>query len=210
MTLSHCAGGRPATSSRRISISGSAASASVTAAANASRSTARAPPAGTLWASAQRMISESSARISRCSTPTALVSESSERNELEQTSSAQKSVLWASVARKGRISCSTTGTPARAICQAASEPASPPPITWMGAGEEFCRSVIRLSRTSRSGRERRPSFRSLLGLVARDRRRRIPPMIDYCRIIAQFAMLVDVFGRAGRTEQAIGKRPLSG
>ncbi len=35
----------------------------------------------------------------------------------------------ASVARSGRISCRTTGTPARAICQAASLPANPPPIT---------------------------------------------------------------------------------
>ena len=31
---------------------------------------------------------------------------------------------------KGRISCSVTGTPACASCQAASEPASPPPTTW--------------------------------------------------------------------------------
>ena len=35
------------------------------------------------------MISEPSARISRCSRPTALVSASSERKELEQTSSAR-------------------------------------------------------------------------------------------------------------------------
>jgi hypothetical protein len=34
--------------------------------------------------------------------------------------------------RTGRISCRITGTPARAICHAASLPASPPPITWMG------------------------------------------------------------------------------
>ena len=32
-------------------------------------------------------------------------------------------------AHRGRISCSTTGTPRRAICQAASEPARPPPMT---------------------------------------------------------------------------------
>ncbi len=32
----------------------------------------------------------------------------------------------------GRISCSTTGTPREAICQAASLPARPPPMTWMG------------------------------------------------------------------------------
>ena len=39
---------------------------------------------------------------------------------------------WASVPRTGRISCSTTGTPAWATCQAASEPARPPPMMWMG------------------------------------------------------------------------------
>ena len=35
-------------------------------------------------------------------------------------------------AATGRISCSTTGTPASATCQAASDPASPPPTIWMG------------------------------------------------------------------------------
>ena len=34
-------------------------------------------------------------------------------------------------ARMGRISCSTTGTPRAAICQAASEPARPPPMMWI-------------------------------------------------------------------------------
>ena len=38
----------------------------------------------------------------------------------------------ACVARTGRISCGTTGTPSRAACQAASEPASPPPMMWRG------------------------------------------------------------------------------
>jgi hypothetical protein len=46
------------------------------------------------------------------------------------------SVLCASVPRTPRISCRMTGTPALAICQAASEPASPPPTTWMGEWEE--------------------------------------------------------------------------
>ncbi len=54
-------------------------------------------------------------------------SASSERKELEQTSSARPSVLCASVPRTPRISCRTTGTPGWAICQAASEPARPPP-----------------------------------------------------------------------------------
>ena len=44
----------------------------------------------------------------------------------------EPSVLCAAVARSGRISCSTTGTPACASCQAASEPARPPPMTWTG------------------------------------------------------------------------------
>ncbi len=75
---------------------------------------------------------EPSARISRWITPTALVEASSERKEFEQTSSASRLVRWAAVAVSGRISCSTTGTPASAACQAASDPASPPPMTWMG------------------------------------------------------------------------------
>src|SRR5689334_20253478 len=78
------------------------------------------------------MISEPSLRISACSRPTALLAASSERKELEQTSSAQPSVRCASVIRCGRISCSTTGMPALAICQAASEPARPAPTTWTG------------------------------------------------------------------------------
>src|SRR5215831_7333324 len=75
------------------------------------------------------MISEPSRRISSCKSPTALCSLSSERNEFEQTSSASAALLWAAVVRNGRISWSTTGTPRAAICQAASDPASPPPTT---------------------------------------------------------------------------------
>src|SRR5215831_7765343 len=75
------------------------------------------------------MISEPRRRISSCKSPTALCSLSSERNEFEQTSSASAAVLWAAVVRSGRISWSTTGTPRAAICQAASDPASPPPMT---------------------------------------------------------------------------------
>jgi hypothetical protein len=40
---------------------------------------------------------------------------------------------WAKVAVRGRISCRTTGTPISAACQAASLPARPPPMTWMGS-----------------------------------------------------------------------------
>ena len=93
-----------------------------------------APPAGTLAASPAARISEEQRRISSCNRPTALCSASSERNELEHTSSARPPVTCASVPRSGRISWSTAGTPSRAICQAASEPPSPPPITWMGGG----------------------------------------------------------------------------
>jgi len=74
----------------------------VTAAENPSRSTANAPPAGTWLASAARMISDPSRRISACSSPTALLAASSERNELEHTSSARPSVRCASVIRSGR------------------------------------------------------------------------------------------------------------
>ena len=73
------------------------------------------------------------ARISQCKRPTAFCSSSSERKELEQTSSARAPVWWAKVPVTGRISCRTTGTPISAACQAASEPARPPPMTWIGA-----------------------------------------------------------------------------
>ena len=36
------------------------------------------------------------------------------------------------VVRSGRISCRTTGTPEFAACHAASEPARPPPMMWIG------------------------------------------------------------------------------
>jgi hypothetical protein len=139
ITLSQSAGGRPAISSRRISISGWRSSRSVTAREKPSRSTASAPPAGSLWASALARISDPARRISSCSRPTALFSASSERSELEQTSSAQSAVWWASVPRTGRISWSTTGTPAEASCQAASLPARPAPTTWTdaAAGDAF-------------------------------------------------------------------------
>ena len=127
MTLSQSSGGRPATSSRSSVTSGWASRVSCTAAEKPCRSTASAPPAGSLCASAERMISEPARRISSWITPTALLAASSERKELEQTSSARLSVRWASVPRTGRISCSTTGTPAWASCHAASLPARPPP-----------------------------------------------------------------------------------
>ncbi len=80
---------------------------------------------------AASMMSDPASRISACRSPTALVSASSDRKELEQTSSARPSVLCASVPRTPRISCKTTGTPAEAICQAASDPQGRP-MTWTG------------------------------------------------------------------------------
>jgi hypothetical protein len=53
------------------------------------RSTASAPPAGSLCASAARMISEPARRISSCSSRPHCSRQSSERKELEQTSSAR-------------------------------------------------------------------------------------------------------------------------
>src|SRR5580700_5699059 len=75
---------------------------------------------------------EPRARISRCRIPTALVEASSDRKEFEQTSSARWGVWWAAVVWNGRISCRTTGTPEFAACHAASEPARPPPMMWIG------------------------------------------------------------------------------
>ncbi len=127
------ASGRSGTASRRISTSAFALAAlAARAAAKPSRSTASAPPAGSLCASPARMIREPQRRISSCSSPTALCMLSSERNELEHTSSASVPVLCAAVVRIGRISWRITGIPACASCQAASLPASPPPITWTG------------------------------------------------------------------------------
>src|SRR5436190_16535887 len=83
------------------------------------------------------MISDLSRRISSLRSPTALSSLSA-RNELLQTSSARRSVLWTAVGRVGRISCRATGTPREAACQAASQPAKPPPmIVIMASGGGF-------------------------------------------------------------------------
>ena len=111
ITEAHSGGGRPSSSPRSMRIFGCAASLSETSAEKASRSTASAPPAGSLCRSAACMMSEPARRISSWSRPTALASGSSERKEFEQTSSAQPPVLCASVKRAGRISCRTTRTP---------------------------------------------------------------------------------------------------
>ena len=124
--------GRAVISPSAMVTSGWARRAAVTSAEKASRSTASAPPAGSLWRSAAVMMRPPAARISQCSWPTALFTSSSERKLLEQTISAQSPVRWAKVPTWGRISCRITGTPARAACHAASEPAMPAPTIWMG------------------------------------------------------------------------------
>src|SRR5699024_5672067 len=101
---------------------------SVTARANASRSTASAPPASTRFASAQARIRLSRRRSSSLSSPAALVS-SSERSEFEQTSSAKSSEWCAGLCCTGFISCRRTLTPRCASCHAASQPARPAPTT---------------------------------------------------------------------------------
>jgi hypothetical protein len=123
--------GRASARSRTISTFGCDCSRAVTASEKPWRSTASADPAGTLCASAEAMISEPSARISACRRPTALLTSSSERKLFEQTSSASPSVWCAGViSPEPRISDRRTFTPASASCQAASLPASPPPMMW--------------------------------------------------------------------------------
>src|SRR5207244_11762295 len=115
------------TSSRRSSISGSAAMAAVTSAAKTSRSTVSAWPPGTraVWAARS---SREPRRLTSSFRSQGAVDSDSDFNELLHTSSASRSVRCAGVGRAGRISCSTAGSPRRAICQAASQPARPPPI----------------------------------------------------------------------------------
>ena len=104
----------------------------VTACEKARRSTARAPPASTRWASAQDMMREPQRRSSSFSSPTAF-SSWSERRELEHTSSANSGLWWAGVIFSGFISCSSTGMPRWASCQAASQPARPAPMIFTGS-----------------------------------------------------------------------------
>ena len=114
-------------------MSGSRSIAAVTASANFSRSTASAWPAGTAVSRAISISSEPARRISSFSSQGAVFSVS-DFSELEHTNSAKFAVWWAGVERTGRISNSSTATPRRAHCQAASEPASPAPMMRMGLG----------------------------------------------------------------------------
>src|SRR4051812_22088598 len=79
------------------------------------------------------MISEPNVSISRLRSPAAW-NGSSLRSELLHTSSARSPDLCAGVPLTGRISWRTTSEPRSASCQAHSEPARPPPMTWMGMG----------------------------------------------------------------------------
>ena len=115
-------------SSLRMVTSGQLSRAWVASRENSSRSTASAPPAGTLDRSAQSVSKEPSRRISSFNNPAALSRRAAFR-ELEQISSANPALLWAGENFWGFISTSSTATPARAICHAASHPASPAPIT---------------------------------------------------------------------------------
>ena len=72
------------------------------------------------------MMSEPSLRISSLRSPTAF-SRESDLSELLQTSSARKDDRWAGENTRGFISNSAVLTPLREACQAASNPASPPP-----------------------------------------------------------------------------------
>jgi hypothetical protein len=105
--------------------------ASVTFAANTTRSTAKACPAGTAHDRATSISNEPARRISSLSNQGAAFS-LSDLNEFEHTSSAKSAVWCAGVARPGRISHNSTSTPRRAHCHAASEPANPAPMILMG------------------------------------------------------------------------------
>ena len=107
---------------------GSASTSAVTAAENLSRSTASAPPAATRAHSAASSRREPRARISSLSRPEA-ESGRSAFSELEQTSSAKPALLWAGENRAGFCSYRSTATPRPASQSAASQPASPAPMT---------------------------------------------------------------------------------
>src|SRR6476646_1439734 len=121
---------------------GSAEIASVTLAANVSRSTARACPAGTLVPLAMRNSSESTRRISSFSSQGAVFS-LSDLSEFEQTSSANLSVWCAGVDFTGRISYNSTSRPRCAHCQAASQPARQATLILLLVVTSYC-SWVRL------------------------------------------------------------------
>ncbi len=124
---------RLVTSSRITRIFGSASIASVMRRENSTRSTASACPAGTAVSSAIFKSAEPARRISCFSNHGAVLTDSL-FNEFEQTNS-PNSVVWCAGVNSGlpstiaRISYRSTSQPRRAAVNAASGPASPPPIT---------------------------------------------------------------------------------
>ena len=132
ITLCHV-GGMSSISPVTISTSGCSVRAVVTASEKPTRSTASAPPAGSLCASPALRMSEPVRRISSCSTPTAL----NANHRTEKSLSTQVPQSWLSRGRlsslPGAFHAARQGNRASAICQAASEPARPAPTTWMGS-----------------------------------------------------------------------------
>ena len=103
--------GRSTASSRRRVMRGSPSMAWVASRENSSRSTARAPPAGTAHWAAHPSSRDPSRRISSFKSPAALFTRAAFR-ELEQISSARSPLLWAGENRWGFISYKVTGIPA--------------------------------------------------------------------------------------------------
>ena len=115
-------------SARTSSMLGWPVMAPVTASAKSSRLTASALPAGSAWRKAVAMMKLPKPSISFLRMPRARSGKVLPM-ELLQTNSARRSPVWAAVGRVGRISTRRTWWPRLASCQAASLPASPPPMT---------------------------------------------------------------------------------
>ncbi len=130
MAITTIPSGMRVTSPGTTSIRGCARTFAVTVSLKASRSTARAFPAGTRAASALVTMAAPTLRISACSRPLLCISPSPPRLVLH-TSSAKFPVRCAGVIFTGRISNRRTRTPCFAAASAASDPASPAPITVM-------------------------------------------------------------------------------
>ena len=139
---------------------GCAAIAASTAAEKPSRSTASAPPAGTWCASAQRMISEPIARISRWMHADRVVLAVVGAERVGADEFGETLGRCASVPRSGRISCRTTGTPARGDlpgCFAAGEAAADDMDGFHGALVTKPGGLVnRRARPSRRPKRKRP------------------------------------------------------
>ena len=145
--------GTAQTSSRLRSINGWQLMREVISAAKASRSMVRAAPPGSECAQAVRTSRLPSSNSSRLRMPRAR-SCSRDPMLLLQTSSARRSPWCALVRRTGRISYRTTDRPRSASCQAASQPARPPPMIVI-VGEDG--DMAGISQTTFSHRARRKS-----------------------------------------------------